>query len=102
MVPVFSDFRRHEMGSLLEARHVERGVPRGQYLTRRLWGLANTRPYMHDGSATRFDEAIALHGGEGSEAQGAATAFADLTEDGKASLRVFLLSLRRAPAIRIR
>ena len=102
LVPVFSDFKRHRMGSYLEAQHVERGVARDEYLTRRLWGVANTKPYMHDGSATTFDEAIALHAGEGSEARWAADSFFALSEAEKGSLRVFLLSLRRAPAIRIR
>ncbi len=99
LVPVFSDFKRHDMGELLASHTVERGVPREQYLTRRLWGLANTRPYLHDGSAVLFDEAIALHGGE---AAFASQGFADLTADDKSALRVFLLGLRRAPAIRIR
>ena len=99
LVPVFSDFKRHDMGEVLAARHVERGVPETHYITRRLWGLANTRPYMHDGSATLFDEAIGLHGGEGAFA---AAAFANLPDGQKASLRVFLLSLRRAPTIRVR
>lgn len=102
MVPVFSDFKRHRMGDRLAGGHVERGVPADEYLTRRLWGVANTRPYMHDGRATLFDEAIAAHGGNGSEALGAANAFAALPAGRKSSVRVFLLSLRRAPAIRVR
>jgi hypothetical protein len=102
LVPVFSDFKRHEMGDLLRARSEEAGVQPGVYLTRRLWGVANTRPWLHDASAVSFDEAIAMHGGEGSEARGVAMTFAELPEGQKASLRMFLLSLRRAPAVRVR
>ena len=102
VVPVFSDFKRHEMGEHLRGVHTEAGVPPGQYLTRRLWGLANTRPWLHDGSAVLFDEAIAMHGGEGSEARPQAEGFLALPDGRKASLRIFLLSLRRAPAIRVR
>lgn len=102
LVPVFSDFKRHQMGSHLEAQHVDRDVPTSDYMTRRLWGVANTKPYMHTGSATTFGEAIALHGGEGSEAQPMAQAFFELDMGRRASLMVFLDSLRRAPAIRVR
>jgi hypothetical protein len=102
VVPVFSDFKRHDMGAHLRGSNVEAGVSESHYLTRRLWGVANTRPWMHDGSAVLFDEAIAMHGGEGSEARPQAMAFLALPEGRKASLRIFLLSLRRAPAIRVR
>ncbi len=102
MVPAFSDFKRHRMGEHLAGVHADNGVEADTYLTRRLWGVANTRPYLHDGRAANFDEAIAAHAGEGSEAAGPAQAFSELSEGRKASLRVFLLSLRRAPAIRVR
>jgi hypothetical protein len=101
-VPVFSDFKRHQMGAYLAGANTERGVSPGTYMTRRLWGLYNTSPYMHDASAVLFDEAIAMHGGEGSEAAGAASAFLALSEDDRASVRVFLLSLAKAPSIRVR
>ncbi len=99
LVPVFSDFKRHAMGEGLAARHVDAGVPHDVWLTRRLWGVAQTRPYLHDGSAVTFDEAIARHGGEAQEAR---DAFLARPAAHRASLRVFLLSLRRAPAIRVR
>lgn len=102
LVPVFSDFKRHKMGVHLRARHVERGVPRDEYLTRRLWGLRKTSPYLHHGGAINFEEAIAAHGGEGSEAREAAEHFQALNQDEKSSLRLFLASLSRGPAIRIR
>lgn len=99
LVPVFSDFKRHDMGPLLTGRHPERGVPAAQWMTRRLWGVGQTGPYLHDGSAATFDEAIARHGGE---AAFAAEAYLAAPDAERAALRVFLGALRRAPAIRIR
>ncbi|MEZ4433866.1 MAG: di-heme oxidoredictase family protein [bacterium] len=98
-VPVFSDFRRHDMGPLLTGRHPERGVPESHWMTRRLWGLAQTGPYLHDGSAVTVEEAITRHGGE---AAFAADGYRALPDPDRASLTVFLMSLRRAPAIRVR
>lgn len=99
LVPVFSDFRRHDMGPRLTGRHPERGVPASHWMTRRLWGLAQTGPYLHDGSAVTVEEAISRHGGE---ATFAADGYRALPEPDRASLTVFLMSLRRAPAIRVR
>lgn len=101
-VPVFSDFRRHHMGEHLAGQAIEHGVPTDVYLTRRLWGLYNTAPYLHDASAATLDEAVAMHGGQGSEAKPQADAYLALDDDDRASVRVFLLSLVRGPAIRLR
>ena len=102
LVPVFSDFKRHKMGEHLQAKHIERGVARDEYITRRLWGARKTTPYLHHGGALSFTEAILAHGGEGSEAMIAVEQFKALNEDEKSSLRLFLASLSRGPAIRIR
>jgi len=90
----FSDFKRHDMGPENAARHVEGGVGESVYLTRRLWGLAGSGPYMYDGHAPWFDHAIAAHGGEADPSR---QAFSALDNQGKADVRVFLLSLRRQP-----
>jgi mono/diheme cytochrome c family protein len=89
---LFSDLKRHDLGEENAARHVERGVAPQVYLTRRLWGLADSPPYMYDGRAPWFDQAIAAHGGEASLSS---FAFDALTSEDKAALRVYLLSLRR-------
>ena len=99
VVPVFSDFRRHDLGMGLAGHHGERGVEPERYLTRRLAGIGQTSPYLHDGSAVTFDEAVARHGGE---AAASAQAYADLDPPGQSAIRVFLASLRRASAIRVR
>ncbi|MCA9071199.1 MAG: hypothetical protein KDA84_19865 [Planctomycetaceae bacterium] len=40
----------------------------GEWRTPPLWGLRDSAPYMHDGRAATLEQAIALHGGEGSDA----------------------------------
>jgi mono/diheme cytochrome c family protein len=102
LVPVFSDFKRHRMGSHLTGPGDDFGVAADTWMTRRLWGASNSRPWMHDGSAALFDEAIAMHGGDGSEAQPQARAYEALSPGQKSSLRIFLHALRRAPSIRVR
>ena len=102
LVPVFSDFKRHRMGDALKGLYSERGVPSDTYITRRLWGLRKTSPYLHHGGAITFEEAIKAHDGDGSEAEEAAEYYFSLNEDEKSSVRLFLSSLSRGPAIRIR
>ena len=99
LVPIFSDFKRHDMGDALASQHVDAGVPQREYMTRRLWGVANTSPYLHDGRAITYDEAIGLHGGE---AAGASAAFLALSDADQASIRIFLIGLKRGPAVRVR
>jgi hypothetical protein len=93
---LFSDLRRHDMGPVNAARHVQRGVALNDYLTPRLWGIADSAPYLHDGRAPSFDYAIAGHDGEGAAAR---AAFATLSFEDKGGLRVYLMSLRRAPRV---
>jgi hypothetical protein len=90
---LFSDLKRHDMGGINEARHEQRGVARRDYMTPRLWGVADSAPYLHDGRAPSFDYAIAGHGGEGAASR---AAFAALSMQEKGDLRVYLMSLRRA------
>ncbi|MGH7894647.1 MAG: di-heme oxidoredictase family protein [Candidatus Binatia bacterium] len=92
----FSDLKRHDMGKANAARHVQRGVAPEEYLTPRLWGVADSAPYLHDGRAPSFDYAIAGHDGEGADAR---AAFQALPFEEKNSLRVYLMSLRRAPRV---
>jgi hypothetical protein len=93
---LFSDLKRHDMGKANAAQHVQRGVALSEYLTPRLWGVADSGPYLHDGRAPSFDYAIAGHDGEGAAARAAFTA---LPQDEKGALRVYLMSLRRAPRV---
>lgn len=92
---IFSDLKRHAMGErLADNADSPSGIGRDVFLTRPLWGLAESGPYLHDGSAATIDEAIEAHGGE---ARAARDAHATLSAEEKGSLRVFLSSLSRAP-----
>lgn len=96
-VALFSDLRRHDMGPDLAEPVAVRGIPPATFLTRPLWGLAETGPFLHDGRAATIAEAIEAHGGE---ALAARDAYLALSERDRASLHVFLLSLSRAPKVR--
>jgi hypothetical protein len=96
---LFSDLERHDMGTANTAQHVQRGVALNEYLTPRLWGVADSAPYLHDGRAPSFDYAIAGHDGEGAAAR---AAFAALPMEEKGALRVYLMSLRRVPRVVVR
>ena len=101
-LPTFSDFKRHKMGDRLAGLYAQKGVPAEVYLTRRLWGFAQTSPYLHTGGAVTLDEVIYAHGGAESEARYAAEEYEALDVGKRGSVRLFLESLRRAPAVRIR
>jgi hypothetical protein len=96
LVHLFSDLKRHDMGVTLASPSPQGKIPAEVYLTRPLWGLAETAPYLHDGRAPTVHEAIVLHGGEATAAR---DAYLALAEDGRASVRVFLTSLSREPKL---
>ena len=99
VVELFSDLKRHDMGEeLADEFENEPGIARSEWLTRPLWGLAETSPFLHDGRATTLQEAIMLHGGEGADAR---DAYAELEPEAQRELALFLLSLTRTPRIRI-
>lgn len=92
MVPLYSDLKRHAMGEALAEVRDDADVPADQFITPPLWGIARSRPYLHDGRAPTLEDAILLHGGE---ARASRDAFAALEEADRAPLRVFLTSLTR-------
>jgi len=96
LVHLFSDLKRHDMGPGLATPAAQGTIAPAVFLTRPLWGLAETAPYLHDGRAPTVHDAIVLHGGE---AGGARDAYLALDEQGRASVRVFLASLSRAPKL---
>ena len=88
-MPLFADLKRHDMGPRLAE---SAGSPLDRFFTTaRLWGVADTAPYLHDGRATTLTEAILWHGGEAEDAR---QAFADLSDSGKRDLLSFLRTLR--------
>jgi hypothetical protein len=98
-VPLFSDLKLHDMGeglSDVEKQETDVSgvfVPKREFLTRPLWGVAGSNPWLHDGRATTLHEAILLHQSEGSEANAVIEEFRKLTSDQQQDIVNFLLSL---------
>ena len=91
IVPLFADLKRYDMGPGLAESLEGAAIPNEQFTTARLWGIADTGPYLHDGRATTLREAIEAHGGE---ALAARDAFAALDEADADSVIAFLSRLR--------
>jgi hypothetical protein len=96
LVHLFSDLKRHDMGEALASPSPQGAIPSATFLTRSLWGLAETAPYLHDGRAPTVHEAIVHHGGEGAAAR---DAYLALDDHGRAEVRVFLTALSRRPKL---
>jgi CxxC motif-containing protein (DUF1111 family) len=92
VVPLFADLKRHDMGEgLAEGFALASDARNREFTTARLWGVADTAPYLHDGRATTLTDAILLHGGE---AQSAREAFEGLSTLGRVQVLTFLRTLR--------
>ncbi len=91
-VHLFSDLRRHDMGERLTSGYKQGHLSKSVFLSRPLWGLASTAPYLHDGRAPTVEDAILWHGGE---AKVSRDLYSGLEEQEQKSLLVFLLSLDR-------
>lgn len=86
-VPLYGDLKRHDMGPELADAIDETGTGPSVWLTRPLWGIGSTDPYLHDGRATTLDEAIRLHGGESAAVR---DTYVALAEGERAQLIAFL------------
>ncbi|MFT5707142.1 MAG: cytochrome c553 [Oceanospirillaceae bacterium] len=64
IVYLYGDLKRHDMGPALAEAIDEAGTGAATFLTKELWGVGSTAPYLHDGRATTLAEAIDFHGGE--------------------------------------
>lgn len=95
VIPLFADLKRHDMGPAL-AESFGSDLDH-EFTTARLWGVADTAPYMHDGRALTIRDAILLHGGE---AQAARDAFAALDVPRQNQLLAFLNNLRTPDIVR--
>jgi hypothetical protein len=91
LVKLFSDLKRHDMGHRLQESLTSASAEENRtYITARLWGVADTAPYMHDGRATTLTEAIKWHGGD---AEAARNKFIALSDSKKVDLLNYLRSL---------
>ena len=91
-VRLFSDLKRHNMGPDL-AESFQGATPdqNAEFLTAKLWGVADTAPYLHDGRAQTLGEAIDLHRGDALEAR---DNFANLYQADQDAILRFLRTLR--------
>jgi hypothetical protein len=91
-VTLFADLKRHDMGEgLAEEFHLAGDEFNAQFTTARLWGVADSAPYLHDGRALTITDAILLLGGE---AEAARNSFIALSQDDMNAVLAFLYSLR--------
>ena len=96
IVRLFSDLKRHDMGpELAESFHGADDQENREFITAKLWGVADTAPYLHDGRALTLNEAILLHGGEATAAR---DAYAALDIADKNQIIEFLRTLRNPSA----
>jgi CxxC motif-containing protein (DUF1111 family) len=93
----YTDLLLHDMGPELDDGYTEGVALSSEWRTPPLWGIGIQASFqggrmflMHDGRAETFEEAIALHGGEGAAAR---AAFAALSPEDRARLVRFLRSL---------
>jgi len=103
-VPLYSDLRRHDLGSYLAQvtpRQKDDGgnfIPNEEWLSTKLWGVADNGPWLHDGRARTLEEAIIMHdGADGNANEGEAIAavngFQTLSAADHDALIAFLESL---------
>ena len=89
-VRAYSDFLLHDMGAALADICLAQVAGPAEFRTEPLMGLGMVESFLHDGRAMTIEEAITLHGGEGSFSR---NAFLDLSAGERATLLEFLASL---------
>ncbi len=90
---VYCDLLLHDMGPALSDGLVDGDAEPGEWRTAPLIGLRFLPSYLHDGRADSVEQAIVLHGGEGSEAKASVDAFEALSADDRALLLKFVSAL---------
>lgn len=93
-VHLYSDLLLHDMGEELADNRPDGAATGREWRTTPLWGLRLMRRFLngeafllHDGRARNVDEAIRLHGGEGSNSR---DAYINLTEAQRSALLNFV------------
>jgi CxxC motif-containing protein (DUF1111 family) len=91
-LPMFSDLLLHDMGPVTAMAGSYGASDADATLTRMwrtppLWGVADTAPYLHDGRAETFAQAIDSHSGE---AEGARSRWRRLEDPDRDALHAFL------------
>lgn len=91
VIALYGDLKRHDMGEGLAESIDEVGTGAAMFLTKELWGVGDTAPYLHDGRASTLSEAILDHGGEALESR---NAFSFLQGTEQAAVVAFLDNLK--------
>jgi hypothetical protein len=106
-VPAYTDLKLHDITSGPNdpnAEPLDQNQPAGsegffagnrKFVTRKLWGLANSGPFMHHGKFTTIREAVLAHSGEALQSQ---QWFESLAPRERDSIIEFLKSLQVLPA----
>jgi CxxC motif-containing protein (DUF1111 family) len=87
-VDAYSDFLLHDVGT--GDGIVQGGAEANELRTAPLWGLSESAPYLHDGSAPTIQDAIRRHSNQAAAAQ---AAFRGLSDADRQALAAFLNSL---------
>jgi len=95
---VYSDLLLHRMGSALadglpSNSNVDGEADSFEWRTAPLIGLRFNRTFLHDGRAKSIEEAVLMHRGEGSEANGVVDAFEALSDADRQALLEFVQAL---------
>lgn len=103
MVPAFTDLKLHDITSGPDdpnSEALDQNEPTGsaaffagnrKFITRKLWGFANSGPFMHHGKFTTIRESILAHSGE---ALSTRLAFKSLSSYDQGSIIEFLKTLQ--------
>jgi hypothetical protein len=93
IVELFADLKRHKMGPNLAEQDGD-----DMFTTMRLWGVADTAPYLHDGRALTITDAIKTHGehpdSEAFDAVNGPNGFNNVSEADQKAVLAFLDTLR--------
>ena len=92
-VHVYSDILLHDLGPTLADGLTDGDATSSEFRTAPLVGLRFLKSFLHDGRAATLDEAIVLHGAEGSEARPSVTAYQQLSAPERQALLTFLDTL---------
>jgi CxxC motif-containing protein (DUF1111 family) len=92
-VPLYTDVLLHDLGPTFSDGLVEGDASPTEFKTPPLAGLRFFRSFLHDGRAVTLDDAIRLHGAEGSEARASVDAYRALTDAERQALLDFLSTL---------
>ncbi|MFK7928400.1 MAG: di-heme oxidoredictase family protein [Myxococcota bacterium] len=90
-VPAYTDLLLHDVADTASPLvEQDAGVLATEFRTPPLWGVVDTAPYLHDGSAATLHDAVLGHYGEAFPAR---QAYEALSDSDRAALDVFLRSL---------